>query len=241
MKLLLKCTAQIGMVIEKVFDYFFTTLIGFVFVLAPGICIPFILIEESFPGSLMVVFVMALFMAFGLSVIFPEKIGKKVKNVIRNTCASFLEILKKMRVKAQPVVIKAAATIRKNIPEPLIKIKSAIGKEAEYNDMFFESAWYIRYPLGLLCVGVAVVLGQFASAQDEWVLEASIWLWVVIIGVCAIRYMPGLTLTILAIAGLGLAYIFLQEFSHKLEDMPVSTAVIIGALIVAWAVSVQKK
>ena len=98
------------------------------------------------------------------------------------------------------------------------------------DEFYFKSPWYVRYPLALLCAGGVFLIFEhgFSFSEKAGKADWMWWLWVVILSGCILIYAREVSLTALAI---GLCYLVFK----LMAALPVSAAIIIGAIIIAMA------
>ena len=107
-------------------------------------------------------------------------------------------------------------------------------QKAKYDALWFK--WYVRYPLSILYCGIAY-LGFLAWQQDRYpsgiVLLLANPITAVICAIAAIAFAWELSLALIAFGVVYLAYL-------GVASLPVSVAVIVGAILIAIAVYTRR-
>lgn len=96
------------------------------------------------------------------------------------------------------------------------------------DELGFNSAWYIRYPLAMGCLVLTSILANYAGDAEDAKFAFAIWLWVAILGVFSLIYAREVSL--FALGALLLYWLFIG-----IAALPVSVAIVMGAVIVASA------
>lgn len=203
--------------IDKALDIFYRFFAGIFFTVsgAAGVCALFIdRTAWEFPIPALIVAALGI----GLSMLFPKIVGARIKRFFAYSWSKF-----------HPYISRTLSWMKKTIlgipvPPSLRKLFSTINREG--NELFLQSAWYIRYPLAVISSSIAITLALYALEAENGFLA---WLGAALFGFYALAY--GRELALLAIALVLIFWIF-----KGIAALPISVAVIIGALIIASAV-----
>lgn len=179
----------------------------------------------------------AVLLAIGLSCLLPNLVGRKLGKLFK---LILIPVRNAIRSIIQPQIIRIISFLKFSfsriaIPVPLFlkNIGDLINKEGENNELFFSSAWYIRYPLAVLGGAICLALADYAFESVDKGMSWAIWLWVAIIGGYSLIYARELAL-------LCLAGVFLYWCFQGIAALPVSVAIVIGAVIIASALGAKK-
>ena len=162
----------------------------------------------------------------GLSILSPIFIGKRVTHVLGYT---WIWIRK---VNSNILTSKGADYLKKSTPiKMLCEINMVITEKAEQTNVFADAEWYIRYPLGIGVISVALyaLIYDYENAR----IEALGYLFSAVLGLWGAYFTRELVLgaTILAIV------VFLVKW---VISLPTNAVIIIGALMIAFAIRAKK-
>lgn len=114
---------------------------------------------------------------------------------------------------------------RKKQEEEEARLSSTQVNEDEFG---FSSAWYVRYPLAVTCLVLSVFLSDYAQGLEDDKFALAVWLWVGILGIGSLIYAREISLFLLGA-------LLLFGLFKGIAALPVSVAIIIGALVIANA------
>lgn len=100
--------------------------------------------------------------------------------------------------------------------------------EPNEDELGFKSSWYIRYPLAVGCLVLTFILADYAGDSEDEKFALAVWLWVAILGVFSLIYAREVSL-------LALGALLFYWFFKGIAALPISVAIVIGALIIASA------
>lgn len=176
----------------------------------------FISVMDETAREPVVIFLSIIAFICGLSAAMPNFIGKRIRGFI--LIPAWKSIYNSYKNASSPIIEKISVALSQS--------KSLRFIEANHG------RWFIRYPIAILVASLSFASLLYAEQTDN-ALKYALWVWAAIFGLYFLvlaRELIGIALVF------GISYWLFQGLSESIKQTDTSTAIIIGAIIIAIAI-----